>query len=190
MEGRSDKPSLEIFLRQVRSRSGEHRRAMELLSAAGLAGQMVSVLRQELDSMVRVIYLLTQDSGRRKLLIEASVRGEKWSKEGARARVTDKEMVDISQALEGWTQSVYKFGCAFIHLSGLHDYNDRDPLAQLPDDERRAILEHCRYYHGGPIQGADRFSDLVPYLPRVLEKIAANLECCLLDLENDVELGA
>lgn len=175
--------SLPVFLRQVRSRSLEHQRAMRLLSEAGLAGQMVSVLRQELDSMVRVIYLLTQSPERRDLLIEASVRGAKWSKADARAKVTDREMVELSQTLHGWTQSVYKFGCAFIHLSGLHDYNDRDPLAQLPAKEREDILEHCRRYHGGPHPDTERFCDLVPYLPRVLEKIAGNLEHCLAALE-------
>lgn len=176
--------SLAIFLRQVRSRSREHQRAMELLAEAGLAGQMVSVLRQELDSMVRVIYLLTQSLERRELLIDASVRGEKWNQEGSRAKITDKVMVDLAQELQGWTQSVYKFGCAFIHLSNLHDYNNRDPLLQLSAQERQDILEHCRYYHGGPPADAERFEDLVPYCPRVLEKISANLEGYLKALEN------
>ena len=175
--------SLAIFLRQVRSRSVEHQNAMHVLAREGLAGQMVAVLRQELDSMVRVIYLLTQDIDRRNKLIEASVRGEKWSQQNSRASVTDKEMIDLAQNLQGWTRSVYKFGCAFIHLSGLHDYNDRDPLEQLPLQERDDILEHCRYYHGGPHDNNAKFSELIPFLPRVLEKIAGNLECYLGYLE-------
>ena len=176
--------NLSIFIRQIRSRSREHRQAMQLLANARLAGQMVAILRQELDSMVRVIYLRTQAPERKELLIEASVKGEKWSKESSRAKVTDKEMVDLAQELQGWTQSVYKFGCAFIHLSGLHDYNDRDPLAQLPEDERNDILRHCRYYHGGPAEGQESFNDLIPFLPNVLDKISGNLECYLADLEN------
>ena len=175
--------SLAIFLRQVRSRSEEHQRAMNVLASERLAGQMVAVLRQELDSMVRVIYLLTQDIERRSILIEASVKGEKWNQPNSRASVTDKEMVDLAQNLQGWTRSVYKFGCAFIHLSGLHDYNDRDPLKQLPLQEREDILEHCRNYHGGPHDNNAKFSELIPYLPRVLEKIAGNLGCYLNYLE-------
>lgn len=182
--------NITIFLRQVRSRSLEHQRAMELLAGARLAGQMVSVLRQELDSMVRVIYLLTQSQERRELLIGAAVSSDKWSQKSSRAKVTDKEMVELAQALQGWTQSVYKFGCAFIHLSGLHDYNDRDPLSQLPAEDRQDILKHCRYYHGGPAPAAERFEDLVPYLPRVLEKISGNLECYLESLENGAVLNA
>jgi len=100
-----------------------------------------------------------------------------------RAKVTDKEMVDLAQSLQGWTQSVYKFGCAIIHLSALHDYNDRDPLSQLPAEERNDILAHCRHYHGGPSSNEAVFEHLVPFLPRVLDKIAANLECYLVALE-------
>lgn len=140
--------------------------------------------------MVRVIYLLTQKSERRELLIEASVTGKQWSREEAKARVTDKEMVDLAQTLQGWTQSVYKFGCAFIHLSSLHDYNDRDPLEQLPEQERNDILEHCRHYHGGPSINDTEFNALVPFLPRVLEKIASNLQFYLAALEKEEALSA
>lgn len=175
---------LATFIRQIRSRSREHQVAMKLLAQEKLAGQMSSVLRQELDSMVRVIYLLTLGLERRELLIEYSVRGEIWNREGSRARITDRAMVDLAQNLHGWTQSVYKFGCAFIHLSDLHDYNDRDPLLQLPVQERQDILNHCRNYHGGPSPDAERFEDLVRYFPRILEKISSNLECYLGDLES------
>ena len=133
--------------------------------------------------MVRVIYLLEQNPGRRAELIGASVKAQKWHRHNSRAPVTDREMVELAQSLQGWTRSVYKFGCAFIHLSALHDYNDRDPFALLPPEERADILEHCRNYHGGPIGDAVGFGELIPFLPRVFEKIADNLECYLKELE-------
>ena len=182
--------NLAAFVRQVRSRSNEHKQAMELLSNARLAGQMISVLRQELDSMVRVIYLLGQEVQRRDVLIAAAVSGLKWSQPGSRSYVTDKEMVDLAQNLHGWTRSVYKFGCAFIHLSNLHDYNDRDPLALLPEQERIDILEHCRHYHGGPSDRDTMFVELIPYLPCVLEKITGNLLYYLERLECNEARGA
>ena len=104
--------------------------------------------------------------------------------------MTDREMLEIAHGLQGWTQSVYKFGCAFIHLSSLHDYNDRDPLELLPALEREDLLQHCRHYHGGPSGPDPSFSDLVPYLPRVLEKIASNLEHYLAELEGGKLLAA
>ncbi|WP_221208285.1 hypothetical protein, partial [Pseudoduganella violacea] len=144
-------------------------------------------LRQELDSMVRVIYLLRQSVEARPALIEACVGGERWRQSGK--VITDKAMVDLAQELQGWTASVYKFGCAFIHLSGMHDYNSRDPLSLISNDEREDILRHCRYYHSGPANDDASFADLVPFLPKVLEKIAGNLECYLNDLENDRTLN-
>ena len=175
--------ALQIFLRQVRKRSEEHRRVMKVLAKLHAPGQMVSVLRQELDSMIRVVYVLNQPIELRRNFIEASVNGRRWRRPDGKGAVTDKEMVELTQRLMGWTQSVYKFGCAFIHLSNLHDYSDRDPLLQISTEERMDILEHCRAYHGGPHGENIGFSDLVPYLPSVLAKVSANLECYLEDLE-------
>lgn len=171
---------LQIFDRQVRHRSSDHLRAMFLLAAHSLYGPMIAVLRQELDSMVRVIFLLAQPSHIRTQLIADSVNGKKWKV--GRQIVTDRNMVDLAQQLRGWTASVYKFGCAFIHLSALHDYNVRDPLQLLPAAERDDILDHCRRYHGGPVHSNAGFMDLVPFLPMALEKVAGNLEEYLIDL--------
>ncbi|KAI3494617.1 hypothetical protein L1887_40596 [Cichorium endivia] len=172
-----------VFTRQILSRSSDHKRAMQLLAAANIPSQMMAVLRQELDSMVRVIYLLSQEPASRTILIEASVNGQQWLQPGGRGRVTDREMVELAQQLQGWTRSVYTFGCAFIHLSNLHDYNDRDPMSLLPAKEREAILHHCRYYHGGPEGSA--FIDLLHYLPSILEKVSGNLKCYLAQLHDE-----
>ncbi len=94
-------------------------------------------------------------------------------------------MVELTNRLHGWTKSVYEFGCAFIHLSNLHDYLSRDPLAQIAQSERDAILGHLRAYHGGPTEAQPTFGDIVPFLPRVFEKIAGNLECYVKDLEQN-----
>jgi hypothetical protein len=178
---------VQVFCRQIRARTAEHREAMRAVAA--LPGQMFSILRQELDSLVRVIFLLgQQDHDYRNQLINAAVEGRRWNTRGARRHVTDKEMVELAQRLHGWTQSVYKFGCAFIHLSSMHDYRTRDPLKDISDEERNAVLGHLRYYHGSPHQLNPTFQDIVPYLPNVFEKIASNLEYYLTQLEDDGDL--
>jgi hypothetical protein len=178
---------LDTFCRQVRARSAEHRQAMLALRA--LPGQMVSTLRQELDSLVRVVFLLAQsDRNYRHQLIGDAVSGRKWTRSGSLKPITDREMVDLTNALHGWTKSVYAFGCAFIHLPHLHDYQTRDPLDQIPESEKSAILDHLRYYHGGPHGSAPRFSDIVPLLPAVFAKIADNLECYVKQLEKDEDI--
>ncbi len=59
---------------------------MKALARLNLPGQMVAVLRQELDSLTRVVYLLTQDLDRRAELISASVAGRMWLRPNSRAR--------------------------------------------------------------------------------------------------------
>jgi hypothetical protein len=175
---------LEMFCRQVRSRSNDHRNSIRLLYPARISSQIVSILRQELDSMIRVIYLLSiSDMIYRDELIKASVEGRVWTEKSGNRRITDRDMVDLATKLQGWTESVYRFGCAFIHLSGFHDYQERDLMDMVSHDEKMAVLEHMMYYHGGPLEPDPKFDDLIPYLPQVFEKIASNLECYVKDLE-------
>jgi hypothetical protein len=57
-----------------------------------------SILRQELDSMVRVIYLLQQNVVERVRLISLTLDGDKWQVEtnnGKMRHVTDRDMVDV-----------------------------------------------------------------------------------------------
>lgn len=144
---------------------------------------MVSIVRQELDSMIRAVYLLSVvDMEYRDALLLASIENRPWKTKNGR-RITDRMMVDLSQKLHGWTKSVYTFGCAFVHLSSFHDHGHRDPIKAISPNERAAILRHMQYYHGGPVGPQFSFDDLVPYLPRVFEKISSNLECYLKDLE-------
>lgn len=44
-------------------------------------------------------------------------------------------------------------------------------------------VHHMKYYHGGPTQSNPTLKDLAPYLPRVFDKIASNLEYYVTKLE-------
>lgn len=179
-----DQENLFTFCRQVRARSAEHRRAIHGLLHADAPGLLVGLLRQELDSMVRVIFLLAQnDRDYRARLVAAAVNGQRWQKPNGTGRITDRDMVDLATTLHGWTASVYKFGCAFIHLSDLHDHAARDPIEGLPPNERDDLFRYLRFYHGGPHPGSGAFDDVIHLLPRVFEKIAGNLECYVKRLE-------
>jgi len=176
---------LDIFCRQVLARSEEHRKAIYLLHHERVISQVVAILREELDSMVRVIYLAQiSDPKRRNELIEAAITNQKWTQEKGKGKVTDREMVEIADKLHGWTKSVYLFGCGFIHLSSFHDYQERDPLDMITPREKKEIIEHLRYYHGGPSEQNPTYQDILPYLPRVFEKIADNLRYHLETLKN------
>jgi len=170
------------FCKIVRQRSLENKQAIDLLSRTGLSGQVLAVLRQELDSMVRVIFLLSQTIDERNHLIRLTLSGQKWKLRN-NAQVTDKQMVELADTLNGWTKSVYKFGCAFIHLSTFHDYTFNDPFENLGLDEINSIKTHLNYYHGFPMTDGLTMRSISFYLPRVFDKIESNLESYIQNLE-------
>lgn len=137
--------------------------------------------------MVRVIFLLSLSSlPEREAYARATLAGEQWvttTVNGKQRKVTDKEMVDMAQTLQGWTESVYRFGCSFIHLSNFHNHLATNPFHSLPQAERDSILAHLRNYHGGPIEDDPSIEVIASYVPRVFEKIASNLTYYLSQLE-------
>ncbi len=172
---------MQDFINLIQSRSDEHEVAFSRLH--DLPGSMMSILRQELDSLIRVLYLLSlTDLTERDRLMSCTLSGEPWkytTTKGKQAIVTDAVMVDISQKLEGWSKSVYKFGCAFIHLSNFHGYMSSNPLDSISTEDKADILEHMRCYHHGPESDNPTFSEFAQYFPKVFSKIKGNLECYL-----------
>lgn len=148
-----------------------------------LPGHQVGILRQELDSMVRAIWLGHCNPAERHRLAEMFQQSGEF-RQVSGGRITDAAMVALAGRLHGWTQRVYKFGCAFIHLSNAHDFQNRDPFVDLTDFDRREIIEHISNYHGLRLPESFGFHDLVPVLPQVFDKIRGNLECELSDLES------
>ncbi len=173
----------EKFCNIVRQRSKENKQAIQLLSRTRLTGQVMSVLRQELDSMVRVIFLLSKSIDERNHLINLTLSGQKWKLRN-NANVTDKQMVELADTLNGWTNSVYKFGCSFIHLSSFHDYAFNDPFENLSLEEINSIKMHLNNYHGFPLTTELTMDSISSYLPRVFDKIEGNLECYIKNLED------
>jgi hypothetical protein len=179
---------IRVFARQVRSRSAEHARALHMLGPAGLHSVAVGILRQELDSLVRVMFLLaTRDRRERIRLIRDSVNGRRW-RYSTGGLITDGKMVALAKRLTGWAGSVYGFGCSFIHLSNFHDRLARDPFRALPTSEQREIISHIEQYHGPLATKTPGINDLLPLIPRVFTKVTDNLRCYLDQLERGEDL--
>jgi hypothetical protein len=160
---------------------------LRLLYDAGLFGLVIGVLRQELDSLIRVLYLDSiTDMLRREELIKQTLEGKKWTDERGRL-ISDAQMIKHANELGGWAQYAYRFGCAFIHLSILHDYQESDLLSVISKEDKEVILRYMRDYHGGPTQSDPTLDDIVPYLPNVFDKIASNLEYYVEILEGSRE---
>lgn len=143
--------STEQLCKILRQRSSEHVSAGQLLFANQLYGQVVAILRQELDSLVRTVFLLSKDLAIRQHFINQTINNIKWTQPNSRTQVTDRQMVDLSDTLHGWINSVYKLGCAFIHLSPMADYRNANPFQQLTQGELNDIKQHLHDYHSFPL---------------------------------------
>ncbi|QFG52962.1 hypothetical protein [Chryseobacterium sp.] len=175
----------EQFCQILRERSAENVSAGRLLFQNRLYGQLISVLRQELDSLVRAVFLLSKDLSTRQHFITQTLQNTKWTLPNSRTVVTDRNMVDLTDRLHGWTNSVYKLGCAFIHLSPMADYRNSNPFQQLDQTEIIDIKQHLHNYHGFHLNDDLNMDTVSPYLLRVLDKVSSNLECYIEYLENN-----
>jgi len=172
---------LELFSASIISRSKENNDAFECLYEKQLYGNCISILRQEVDSLIRIFYLLSYDDIEdRNLFISMTVSGEKWSlinSNGKRQFITDRDMVELtsSHKLFGWANYVYKFGCSFIHLSRLHNYGIINPFQTLGDNDKKAIISYMNQYHNAGVNENSSLDDFIPYLPKILEKISSHV---------------
>lgn len=174
----------------IRNRSKDNLTALQCFGQGdAVVSPALSILRQELDSLIRVIYLLSiKDIHARQRLIDNTLRGGKWTVRSANGRsrnVTDREIASLAQKLQGQTKSVYKFGCAFVHLADFHNHFSVNPFDKLKYSEKVDILSYLRGYHDGPKNKNPDILELSLYVPQVFEKVTRELECCLNKLEHD-----
>jgi hypothetical protein len=169
------------YISLVKKRSEENRIALNLLVSQRLFGNCISILRQELDSFIRVMYLgRIPDITERDRLMNQTLSGDKWTvltTNNKWKQVTDKDMVDKANELEGYIHYVYKFGCGFIHLSDLHDYETTNPFDKLNETERSDIKYYLKHYHDFPIDRELTVENISMLIPAIFEKISSNLTC-------------
>lgn len=175
------------FCQLVRQRSSDNRSAVKLLFANELYGNVMAILRQELDSLIRVLHiLLQQEEPNRISFIDDCLQGKRWN-------ITDASMVSEANKLHGWEKMVYKFGCSFIHLSNLCDFNAINLVETLTEQERCDIVDYINVYHfwdkTEKFPNSFTVEDILPQLPNIFKKIADNLEYYLEKLESNETLN-
>lgn len=179
--------SVEKFCRQIRERSRENQDSLTILLNNQNYGIAIGLLRQELDSLIRVAYLsdMGMTNSESKRLIDESVSGNQWKKKarsGKDVRITDREMIDLSSKIGGWVNIIYSFGCKLIHLSDFHDYKSTDPFEKMETENKQEVIRYLHRYHQYPYSGID-MNKLVEYLPNVMKKLVDNVSYYVSDIE-------
>ena len=166
----------DTFCRMIKARSREHHEAMRVALDKGWLAIAGTVLRMELDSMMRVIWLLRHPDAREQILASC-VAGQGFKEDGK--RISDHAMAADAANVNGWVQAMYRFGNTFVHLTNAHDYAVIDPFQAY--EHQGEVIEFLNHYHrgkvpGGPVDDSSTLRDLAAYAPYVLEKITSNLE--------------
>jgi len=167
--------NLNIFIRILTERSNENTASIVTLYNQKLFGTCLSLLRQELDSLIRVCYLHTlSDTSEIERLIDDTINGIEWKKNGN--RITDRKMVNIASQYNHWAPEVYDFGNCFTHLTNFHNYKHNDPLKNIDEKGKLTIKQYLSSYHGFPTKKELTFENVIPYLPKIAEKVSNNLK--------------
>lgn len=167
------------FIELVKNRSEENRLSLNNLYENRLLGNCISILRQEIDTFIRIIYLGRLNSiEERERLINLTFNDEKWNKltlNNKSRNITDKDMVNIASEVKGYVQYLYKFGCGFIHLSNYHNYKIKNPFDRLSLSEQIDIKFYLHQYHGFSIQNDLTIEGIEDLIPNIFEKVSQNM---------------
>lgn len=163
---------------------------MAFATEQNLLSTQMSIIREEVDSLLRVIYLLgVNDYEELADIIGNSFDQRKFGPtkaDGEARRLSDKSMVQAAAVQFDWLETLYDFGCSFIHLTGLHSYQERDPFRMLSPSEREVIAGFVNRYYRATISANSQFTEVAHYLPQIFRKVAENLERLLGDLQEHV----
>jgi hypothetical protein len=170
---------LSSFYEQAKARSSENEKAFEILIENECYGVAAGLLRQELDTLIRIAYLCygNLDEYEVQRLLRDSVEGRRWKKINAKGKiipVTDREMVNLAKEIGGWEGYVYDFGCKFIHLSDAHNYKFADPISSISEADRGIIIGYLKEKHEYPYNELT-FELIKPFLSNVMKKITDNI---------------
>lgn len=167
-------------MRLIEKRSHENTQAFSLLYAQGLFGASASIIRQEIDNLMRVDYLaFSIPLPDRDRLCSDFFSGARWQKpspkKGKLMAIRDVEFHTYAKKNHGWISLAYEASSNFVHLTNFWHYEMSDPLAAMPANDIAEIVFYLGEYHG--FTGPDlTMKILLEYLPQVFEKIRSNVE--------------
>jgi hypothetical protein len=183
-----DKPNhSQTFINSIKSRMEENKKAFSLLMQEKLYSLIGSILRLELDSLIRMAYINSKkDESDKEVLLSQFINGNRWSYE--KKLVTDRMMLNnlMCRLGLGWAEPIYDICCAFIHLSPYHDWGEIEPTNNLTIENRKTIVEHVKAHQHKDLDLNFGFYDLVSIADGIFDKLQGNLKCEIETFEKNI----
>jgi hypothetical protein len=171
--------SIDEYKKIVLQRLDENRKSFELLFGIKHYGNCISIMRQELDQVIKLLYLLNSTTNEQKQFIESSINNRKWFKvnrDNTKDYITEEVLTTYSETLNGWDKSIYEFGLAFGSLANTFNYGTRDPIKSIGENDKDKIYQYIYEYHNKDFPKDYDLSKLILELPTILNKISIQLQ--------------
>jgi lipopolysaccharide biosynthesis glycosyltransferase len=115
-----------------------------------------------------------------------SITGQRWNRPDGTGPVSDSKMIALAKKQKPWATMAYQYGSGFIHLSKYHDYQQRDPFLNLPQNKREDIVAYLQRYYRGTVTIESTFEEVALYIPEVFDKISDNTNSYVHALESSM----
>ena len=168
----------EEYRKLVIRRLEENHKSFDILFELKNYGNCISILCQELDQYIHMLYLLKQPQDIRDRYIANSINDQKWyslSADNKKKYVTDEDIDNFAMTLNGWELGIFHFKKAFNDISKNFNYMLKDPIKGLDRCEKNVIFRYIKEYHDPSFSTEYTISEFIPKLPMVFKKVADSI---------------
>lgn len=168
----------EAYKRLISRTLEENWKSFTILFELKHYGNCISLVCQELDQVIRILFLSKSRAHEVDELISQALNSQKWfllSPDRKKTYITEETLSEFATTLEGWEKGIYEFGLAFRSLSNNYNYILKDPIKGLKDAERQKIHAYIVEYHSKDFPADFALSDLIPEIRGIFERISENL---------------
>jgi hypothetical protein len=169
----------EEYKKIVAQRLEENRKSFDLLFGIKHFGNCLSIMCQELDQVIKILFLLNSSKNEQKQYIESSINNHKWfilNVDNKKEYLTEDIFTTFSETLNDWDKGIYEFGLAFGNLAITYNYGTKDPIKSMNDNDKEKIYKYIFEYHNAEFPKDYDLSQLILELPTIFNKISLNLQ--------------
>jgi hypothetical protein len=152
----------------VEKRLNENWKSFSILLKMEHYGNCISIMCQELDQYIKLLYLVKQPYNIQEQLISCSINDKKWN-------IVDQDIENFAKTLTGWEADIYEFRNIFYRITINFNYLLRDPIHGLNESERKIIHDYIKEYHDQSIQNDYTIKELIPVFPMIFQKISDSI---------------
>jgi hypothetical protein len=158
----------------VEKRLSENWKSFRILYKLKHYDNCISIMCQELDQYIKLLYILKQPYDKKEHLINCSINSKKWD-------VLDQDIDLFAKGLTGWDLAIYEFRNVFNKLTINYNYLLRDPLNGINESDKESIFKYINEYHDSEFKRNYSLAELIPVLPMIFNRITDNIKCYFLE---------